>query len=155
MSERNTKSGRCLQCMHPPKYGPDAYTGWWPFQPKPPLRVPPETSLAVWYDLASKIQEAIPRFLQELEAKSVAPVVEREALSILTCPHYTDGQTWKGLKVCWPYTEKARDNIRGDDSRVRNGKNPWVQKDGVWYALDMATHELIHVPHVMQPKRLK
>lgn len=146
MSERNTKSGRCLQCMHPPKYGPDAYTGWWPFQPKPPLRVPPQTPLTVWEGLARKVQEAIPRFLQELEAEGVAPVskvVEREVLSILTCPHFSEGKEWSGLKLWWPYTEGARGDVPHKDPRVRNRRNPWVRKDGGWYALDHETKELI------------
>lgn len=132
MAERDVSSGRCLQCMHPPKYGPDGFTGWWPFQPKPPLRVPPGTPLSVWHELAKRLQDEIPRIVKELGVE-IPP--EPTFTSALGVPHRYLGQVWQGLKVWWPYPERARENNQGLDSRITDPTVPWVNDEGVWYGV--------------------
>ncbi len=145
MSERNVKSGRCLECMHPPKYGPDAFTGWWPFQPKPPLRVPPQTPLGVWEQLARKIQEAIPRFLQELEAEGIAslPVEPEDCLAHGILHRHRPGtDLWNGHKIWWPFPLNDR-TLPGVDVDLLEYKAPWVERDGQWYAVRPSTGDLV------------
>lgn len=144
MTERNVASGRCLACMHPTKYGPDA-NGWWPFQPKPPLRVPPKTPLAVWEQLARKIQDAIPRFLQELEAEGIASLpVEPESCYAhgVLHRHRPDKDVWNGHKLWWPFPLAPR-TLPGVDVALQEYVVPWVKQGDNWYAVLPPSGELV------------
>lgn len=137
MSERNTKDGRCLQCMHPPKYAP----GSWPFSPTPTLHVPRLTSPSVWTALTRKIQDAIPRFLQELaeEGKSepiVAPREDCHVHGILHSHHPgTAYATWNGYILWWPFPLKDRPPLRGVALESLAFDTPWTQVGENWYAI--------------------
>lgn len=136
MSERNVKSGRCLACMHPVKYGRDAH-GWVAFQPKPPLRVPIAVSPNHYNLLAEKIQATIPAIIEEL--KLAPPELDYETDLILGVWHrhyHADNQIWNGMKLWWCITAGARENIPENlDPRCVDLKISWVKKQNKWYGV--------------------
>lgn len=149
MAERNTKSGRCLECMHPTKYGPDAFTSWWPFQPKPPLRVPPKTPLAIWHELAKRLQSEIPKLVAEIEAEQGLHVVRRETALAYGMMHVHDPSpdSVRGdYKLWYPYVAAARGHECPEWMRPEayDLATPWVEHQGHWYAL-LPSGESVHI----------
>ena len=142
LAERSVRDGRCLECMHPPRYGVHAETGWWAFQPKPPLRVPPNTPLSFHKRLAEKLQGEIPRLVKEIEVEQKVTIpAPHETSVIYGLLHIHTGQRWEGLKVWWPRMERISDRF---DKRIVSPTVPWVERDSIWYGI-MSNSELIPV----------
>jgi hypothetical protein len=152
LAERNVTCGRCIECLHPRKYGPDASTGWWPFQPQPPLRIPPGTPQTFRAKLAEKLQAAIPSLVKEIEAElgQTVPALVNETHVIHGILHKHVGQIWCEYKLWWPFTSALRE-VEEIEPLVQAADIPWVEKEGSWFGVDPTTRSLI--PVLAKPKR--
>ncbi len=154
MAERDVKSGRCLECMHPPKYGVDAFTGWWPFQPKPPLRVPPKTTLAIWSELARRIQASIPELVKQIEAEAGIVVERQETVMAHGIMHVTEPRLKRGqYKLWYPFFAEGRGFARPNwmDPQAHPATVPWIEYEGRWFA---AMPDETFVPVMLESKNV-
>lgn len=140
MAERFVSSGLCLECTHPTKYGPNL-SGWWPFQPKPPLRVPSGTPISWYKELASLLQDEIPRLVQVLEkehGQSVeSPTLERV---IYGMPHKARRAKPGDYTFWFPLVPATRGSSLANRpawmrAEVYGADVPWIEVKDHWYGV--------------------